>query len=322
MTKVTYLLLVWLLSFGAYAQPSTPLAIYTPDDLGKIQISVVIERNSDKLSSAQLSKLETKLLAIVTQSGASGEGYSSNFVMHPKFEIYDVQTVEGMRNLKVVDANLTLIVRQQSNNAVFATYTARLQGSATNESQAIDNAISKVNPSDAQLKAFINEAKNKIIKFYDGKCLQISKEADRLANTGDIERAMAVLANVPVEAENCYTQLENQAINLFKRYQKRHCNQIMLQANARIAANAFCSGLKLLALVDPESPCFTDAKKVIASTESKINEIERREWELILLQTKNQFELNKYYINAVRDMTVAYYNRRPEVRVSIHNFLF
>lgn len=321
--NIYVLLLAALLTTRTASAQLTSSAANGPSasDLGKIALSVVVESNADKLSSSQLSKLESKLLAIAARNGVSGQGYEGNFVLTPKFEVFNVQTVEGMRSLKVVDADLNLLVRQNTTSMVFATYTTKLQGSGTSENEALDNAIQKINPANPELKGFMDEAKRKIIQFYNAKCGQILKESDRVANLGDYDKALAILTAVPVEAEQCYGQIEKQSISIFKRYQKKACNQQLLRAKAYIAGNQFLAGLETLALVDPESSCFAESKGVIAATERKINVEEQRYWGLIRQQMRNQFELNKLYIKAVRDMSVAYYSRRPDVRVTIHNFL-
>ena len=323
MHKYIVLVALFVSQLTGYAQTNGSLGgAFTADDLGKIALSVVVESNADKLSASQLSKLESKLLSIATRNGVSGQGYEGNFVLTPKFEIFNVQTVEGMRSLKVVDADLNLLVRQNANKMIFATYNTKLQGSGTSENEALDNAIQKINPANPELKSFMDEAKRKIIQFYNAKCGQILKESDRVANMGDYEKALAILTAVPVEAEQCYGQIEKQSISIFKRYQKKACNQQVQSAKAYIAGNQFLAGLEMLALVDPESACFAESKKLIASTESKINVEEQRYWSLVRQQMRNDFELNKLYIKAVRDVSVAYYSRRPDGRVTIHSFLY
>lgn len=60
-------------------------------EIGKISLSVVMPENVDGLDVSQLSKLETKIIQIVTNSGIGASGNNNSFVIYPKFAIYEKQ---------------------------------------------------------------------------------------------------------------------------------------------------------------------------------------------------------------------------------------
>ena len=159
MKKIYFTLIVLALSFSTFAQ--------TTNDIGKIALSVVINENIDDLNDSQLSKLETKISKIVTDFGLAAVGYNHNFIIYPKFAIYESKVVEGgIQNITVVTAELSLFIEQANNNLLFSTISKSLKGSGSNEDLAITNAIAKFNTNDPDFKSFIERGKLKIIAYY------------------------------------------------------------------------------------------------------------------------------------------------------------
>jgi hypothetical protein len=78
--------------------------------------------NVEGLNTSQLSKLETKISQIVVASGLAASGYNNNFVVYPKFAIYETNLVEGgMQNITVITSELSLFIKQVDNNIMFST---------------------------------------------------------------------------------------------------------------------------------------------------------------------------------------------------------
>lgn len=317
-------LIVWLalVTVGLRAQNAAELS---EADLGKIAISVQVPAQ-ERLTEAQRSRLESKLFQLVTCHGVSGDGPGGTFALIPQWAVTEVRTVEGMQNIKVVDAELNLLIRQTgsrtADNPVLASHSISLQGSAKTEQQAIENALSKLNPNDPAIGPFLGEAKRKIIQFYNARCGQVRTEAERVAATGDYEQALAILLSVPAEADGCYAQLEAVTARIYTRYLKRNCQGQLLQAKADVAGNQFLTGLQSAAQIDPESSCYREAQQFITSTESKINAEERRLWSAYREDRRNAYKLERQRIQAARPIVIAYYRRNPPAkRVTIHRFL-
>jgi len=159
MKKIYFTLIVLVLTFSSFAQ--------TTSVIGKIALSVVMPENVDGLNISQISKLQTKISQIVTISGLGASGYNSNFVIYPKFAIYESNIVEGgMQNINIVTAELSLFIKQVDNNLLFSTVSKPLKGSGRTKELAITNAISKIPTSDPEFKTFIATGKKRIIQYY------------------------------------------------------------------------------------------------------------------------------------------------------------
>jgi hypothetical protein len=295
-----------LIFIGAFTSAQTTNSQTSDSYLGTISLSVTTPDNPDKLNPSQTSKLQTKALAIATRNGIGGVSYSTNFVITPKLDIYDESVAEGMRNITVLTTELTLVIKQASNGLVFSTYSASIKGSGFNKDDALNNAISQINPADPKAKAFIEEGKNKILSFYNSKCNDIISEADKYSGMNNYERALAILMSVPVEATPCHDKIKDKSISVFKLYQKKQCQSQIQLAKSQIAGKQYRSALNTLAFIDPTASCFNESNILMTSAESKLTAEDKRLWEIEREKMKNKMEMEKYQIDAMKSVANSF----------------
>ena len=282
-------------------------------DIGKISLSVIMPDNVDGLDLSQLSKLETKITQIVTNSGLAATGNNNSFVIYPKFSVYESNIVEGgMQNITVVKCEVSLFVKQVDNNILFSSISKMLSGSGSNKSNALTNAISKININDNEFKTFVETAKTKIVKYYENKCSDIILKSESLSKKQAYEESLALLMSVPEEV-SCYSKVQEKSIVVYKAYQDQKCKILLAEANVSMAGNDNSKALETLALIDPSSTCFNDAKLIMKKLETKINVEQKRQLEFQMKVYDDQIALEKQRINAVKDIAVAYYKNQPSV---------
>ncbi|MBL4662228.1 MAG: hypothetical protein JKY22_01380 [Flavobacteriaceae bacterium] len=229
-------------------------------EINSISLSVILPDNSEFLTQKSLSKIESKIQHIVASNGISGKGYSNEFLIYPKFEIFDESIIEGMRNLVVIEVEFNLFIQQYSTKRIFSTYSKSLKGSGHTKEKAIANAISKISLSDKKLKEFINNGKTKMLTYYRNNCAQIIGDSDALIKTKKYQQAIALLSSIPREATECYISIQDKSIEAYNAYQKQMCKQNILKAKSKIANNEFSSALYTLSFIDVSSPALMKQK--------------------------------------------------------------
>ena len=285
----------------------------TKSEIGKIALSVVIPENIDNLDASQLSKLETKVSQIVTGAGLAASGTDKNFVIYPKFAIYESNIVEGgMQNITVVTTELTLIVKQVTNNIVYATTSLPLKGSGNSKNSAVTNSISKIPVTDPILKTFVETAKAKIILYYQENCTDIEKKAEVLAKNQNYEAALGTLMAVPEEVSGCYNQVLSRSMEIYKAYQNQKCSVQVQQAKVLIAAKDYTGALSIIGQIDPSASCFSAAEALAKSAAEKVDEEAKKQWDFKMKQYDNEVALEKQRIDAIKDIAVSYFNSQPK----------
>ena len=282
-------------------------------EIGKISLSVVMPENVDGLDVSQLSKLETKIIQIVTNSGIGASGNNNSFVIYPKFAIYENNVVEGgMQNIIVVKSELSLFIKQVENNVLFSSISKLISGSGSSKLAAMTNAISKIDINDTDFKTFVETGKGKIIKYYESKCSDIITKSESLVKKQDFEQALGLLMSVPEEVA-CYNKVQDKSIEVYKAYQNQKCNTLIHDVNISVTNNDYSKALETLNLIDPSSACFKDAQAIMKKIEGKIDAEQKRQLALQMKVYNDQVALEKLRINAVKDIAVAYYKNRPSV---------
>lgn len=280
-------------------------------DVGKISLLVVVPQTADRLSRSQLSKLESKIHRIVTANGLSGSGYNSNFVIYPKIEIYDEKLVEGMQNITVVETEFNLFIKQVDNNTIFSTYSKSINGSGFSKEKAINDAIKKIPTKDKSVQEFIAGAKDKIVAYYNEKCDDLIKDAQSQSKMKSHRQALAMYMSIPSEAK-CYDAAQANAITTYKAYQNQVCKKQIQQAEAAAANNNYSGALAWLGRIDPESGCSQQAKNLMNQMAKKVDADEKRDWDFMMKKYDDSVELEKYRIEAIRDILSAYFKSKPQ----------
>ena len=305
MIKKIIILWVVLVSYTVIAQNSDI-------EINNISLSVILPDNSEYLNRKSLSKIETKIQHIVTRNGISGQGYSNEFLIYPKFEIFDESVIEGMRNMVVVEIDFSLFIQQYSTRKVFSSYTSSLEGSGFSKEKAIVNAISKISTSNSELTDFINTGKQKILSYYENNCGQIIDDSNALIKMKKYQQAIALLSSIPKEAKNCYSSIQQKSIEAYNAYQKQVCNQNILNAKTKLAMNDYNGALYTLGYIDPSSTCSNEAESLIRISAKKVDEKERKSWNLMLQRYKDKMNMEKYRLEITKEISKAYYNSKPQ----------
>lgn len=286
-------------------------AAQSSSEVGKIALSVIMPENIDGLDASQLSKVESKIIQIVTNAGLAAIGYNNNFVIYPKFAVYETNVVEGgMENITVVTCELSLFIKQVDNNVLFSSISKPLKGSGKNKAVAINNAISKIPINDSDLSLFIKTGKEKIIAFYEEKCNDIIAKSESLVKMQDYEQAMGLLMTVPEEV-SCYQKVQEKSIEAYKAYQAQKCNAQLQVARTQLAANDYTGALSTLGQIDPSTPCFKDSQVLAANAGDKIDAEEKKKWDFKMKVYNDKIALEKQRLSNAKAVAIAYYKSRP-----------
>lgn len=283
------------------------------NDYGKIGLSVIMPDNVEGLDDTQLSKLETKVTNIVTESGISASGYNQNFVIYPKFSISDIKVVEGgMQNIHVAECELSLFIKETETNVLFSSISVPVKGSAAKKDLSVTNAITKINPSDVAYQKFIEKGKKKIVQYYEQRCDGIISKADQLSKTNRWEEALSLCFSVPEEVPSCYDKAKKKGLEIYAKYKDIKCADQIRNFKSLKAANKYHDAIAVLTEVDPGSNCFKEVNGLLKSIEASVDQEDKKHWDLMMLQYKDKVKLEELRIEAVKTIGVAFAKNQPK----------
>ncbi|HTJ11253.1 MAG TPA: hypothetical protein VL547_04490 [Dinghuibacter sp.] len=289
-------------------------ALFAQDTTGNATISLAVVMPSEikDLSDAQMSNLEDRIKDVVTMNGLSAEGGLDGFLIYPKLDINSTKTVQlTLGNMTVVQCTLSLYVRQyipNSSSILFSSFTRDIAGNGNSEAEAISNALTQIRPDDEAFQAFLARAKTRIIAYYVQNCERIMNEAQHAADLQSYDKAFALLLSIPKEATTCYSQVQQESVAIYMKKQRQDCNRYILEAKTFAAAHNYDSALLTLRKVDPESVCRDELANVLNDVVNRVDDNDKRSWELLIQQLHDNTEIAKARIETEAQMAQGYLN--------------
>lgn len=235
-----------------------------------LNISVIVPIQIEGLTYGQLSKLESKMLRMVSNHGIAGEGYTDKFILYPKYEIYDHKVVEGMQNVHVLDVELNLIVKEVKTGKVYSVFNQEITGDGYSKNEAINQSISQIKTRGDKIERFLQNAKTKILDYYRSNCDRLYDEADKMINQKRYNEAIALLYPIPIQVGgDCYKKIQRKLDEAYNGYLNETCEKNLVRAKAEISRNNKGSALEILGSIEVESNCHSSAQQLKSEIQTK-----------------------------------------------------
>ena len=181
----------------------------TLDDIGKIILGVKITPECTAETRLVETVLTNRLRVLITNTGYSAYGIENLFNLVPNIVVDDCSVAEGgMKNVYLLSATLFLTVQEETSAVVYSSCYYPLKGYGTSKEKALKDALSNLVLNDC---TFLQEAKTKILSYYQDKQSVISKQAENFVRNGQYDAAITCLLSIPEELSSCYAQALEQA---------------------------------------------------------------------------------------------------------------
>jgi len=205
----------------------------------------------------------------------------------------------------VLNLELGLYIGDGIRGSLFTSKTMNLKGVGVNENKAYISAVKRLNPNNKNIQSVLDEAKKKIMAYYNSNCESLIKEAQNLENQNRLQESLAILISVP-ENSSCFSRVERKVSSLYQKTIDRDCKKKLLLATSIWSANQDLNAANeaggVLASIDPYSEGFSQVQVLFSKIETRAKELGDRDWELTL----KKVELEKSAIQSARDVGIAF----------------
>lgn len=250
-----------------------------------IALSVIVpDRYTEGLNTAQRKKIQTKVTRMVSNYGMSGLDYLSQYLVYPKFEIFDHREVETqLRNVHTIEAELTLVVMEARTQKVYGTYNMELEGEDFSRSKAINKAIGRAKTKNEDIEAFMTKVRTKILADFQNNCSRLYRDAKAMIAGKKFEEAMNLISFAPVGISGeCDDNLQQLLEEAYEAHNRARCDELLSDAKRAIRFRHWYYGYYLLEYyMDEASDCFDSAQQlkqeIVQSDEIKGDETKLKE---------------------------------------------
>lgn len=282
------------------------------DDAQRIAITPYTEYSSS--FNAQVSKqLKNKMNQILTKQGLAGEP-GQRFIMVASINTLTEDIVVTTKEMYQYELEVNFIIGDGIDGIKYAMASQTVKGLGETKADAYIQALKKIKPNDPAWQQLVNDAKKKIIEYYNSKCDFIISEAQALAKQQKYDEALFKLMSVPDVCKACYDKCLAAAEPIFQSLIDNEGARLLAEAKAIWAAGQDVAAANeagaILAQINPQSKAYPQANALVAEIGKRVKELDKREWDFTLMVHKDNVDLKKAQIKAMRDVGVAFGNHQ------------
>jgi len=285
------------------------------NEAAKVVLNTYVSEDAGVVPSYAQSLLKDKLNEITSEYGMSVGGNNSNgrFYLTAKPVFVNKEVVASAPVMYAFNVDVILYIVDAADKIVFKTITINTKGSGNTETKAFNQAVRSLKVNNPLIKSFTEDGKQKIVSYYNSNCDIIKETAQSLANRNEYGEAFYLLTSIPSVCKDCYIKGLSLSEKIFLQYIEFDCNKKLNEArsiwNAKYTRVAAESAGQLLSQIYRNSKCYPEALKLGEEIKARLKQVDEREWDLIL---KQEIDLQKEFIQATRDIGVAWGNGQPK----------
>ncbi len=256
-------------------------------------------------SNEERAMLSSRLNNAVAQVGYGGEGSNPRFIIGPAITILSSEVTSGAPSLYSIEYEINFMVADLLEETIFASYTARFTGVGQSPTKSFINGFRDMDLNTSEFYSFLRIAEQKINEYYDANCDKLILQADAALKEGNIDAAFTILKNIPIEATACYKKVESRRTQVFSQYLRKNCNELLLKMKAELgkmndeSASGFNEeAMAYYALIEKDSPCYSEAEKIYQNYLKGLKPVQKRDWELKVKQMEQQMAYKTDSLNA------------------------
>lgn len=319
--KRILLLLALVLPLAAFCQQN---------DADRISISAVIPDYKD-IPAEALQNLEGKLQSLVTAQG-NADRQTDRFLITARVDVTNKDITQTAPPKVSMKMDITFIIGDVVEDKVYGTHTISTAGIGPNETKAYIQAFQRIKSNNPALQKFVGDTKQKILDYYNDNCQFIVSDAERKAQMGQYDEAIAQLVTVPTVCADCYTTCQAKSLEVYE--QRRQAEAAKLDKEGRelirqarsawsVKHDYECAqkALDLLAKVDPDAACVAEADKFVTEINDHLRKVEARQAAASAARAKQQWEFKmRQYEDNVADRRQAQADKTAILGALVNRF--
>jgi hypothetical protein len=207
--------------------------------------------------------LQKRLDRIVTKNGVGGSALNQRFILTASAVELTKDITPTEPPIYSYTLEINFVIGDVITGTKFAATSIERKGSGKSETKAYMKAIKSISPRSKKYNDFLEEAKTKIMEYYNANCDIVLKEASALGDQKKYDEAIAKLVAVPDVCKECYDKAMDQSTLIYKAKMENECQQNISQAKASIATDDWEGAASFIAGYTPDLACYTQVEGIL-----------------------------------------------------------
>lgn len=306
--KITILIILAMLFVSHYAKSQNQLG--KSDDLARLSLTAVVPDELKNIPTESKKMLTNKLNNIAAKNGLAGSATNPRFIITANANIETKDITPTAPPKTAITLSITFYIADAVSQIIFASTQISAKGVGNNETKAYNSALNSIAPTNTQIRAMIEEGKEKILEYYNSQCDIILKEAQSKADMKDFGYSFYILTSVPTVSKECYDKAMEMIPIVYKQYIDWKCDNDLTKAKAFWSQKDYTNALAHLAEISVESKCYEPAEILMKEIEVNLTEADRQEFRRQQVEDR-KMDMAQSKIDAVLEIaTTAIKNNR------------
>ncbi len=260
MKKIIFFLSVLMITSNSLKAQNN---LGSADDAARIPILAYVPNNLGDLTPIAQDALKSRLDRIVTRAGIGGASNNNRFILTAKIAELGKEISSTTPTIYFYNLEITLLVGDAVEGKLFGTTVIQTKGAGSTETRAYLDAIKEIKDQDPKYTTFIEQAKSKIIEYYNSNCDFIIKDADALASIKEYDEAIYKLASVPAVCKTCYGKCLDKIGIFYKAKMENECQTYIAKATTLMAQENYYEAAEVLSPILPDLTCYPKAQALM-----------------------------------------------------------
>ena len=264
--------------------------------------------------------LQTKLLQITTTNNVA-QGFDRRFIIVPRINVLsegETSTIPQKTSLRV---EFTFNIGDGVSSAIFKSARIEQTGVGDSHNKALYSAIRKIRDTDPILLQLIEDAKGRIIEYYNKEIPSIIARANNYIAQQDFEDAIMELAVVPSVCDK-YIEIQNLIQQCGAAILQRNNQQALTNAKAAWSANPTSAGAKeaqdyLASMVITSKEEEVAVNALLDDIRERMAVVEDMEMEFERLKMESQERIRAEEIQASAQTASSFFSMLPQLAYSV-----
>lgn len=296
-----------------------------------VKISVMVPND---FTQANQTLVQSKLLQIISRGGVSGVGGSPTIVIAPIFALLSESVTATAPPKTMLKYSLTLYIANIITGDVYGSTSIEITGVGDSSELALQNAISSISTSDANIARMIGESEQRIIDYYSQNGDQIIIEAQTATANNQYDVAIALLTSIPKECGELFDRAQAALAPIYEKNVALYADRALRQMRSALSIatpESFAEAMLYYQQIPQGTEARAQADELYNSTTSALDaerqaELQHaRELSDKEFEHKHESELLKLKMNAEGQEELlnkykkdAAYERLPWIRKVVH----
>lgn len=271
----------------------------------EIPMGIALPAQVEDMPSPARSYMLDKLRQMATANGISADLSGTQFFLSAKIHVLDKAILPGPPMQHSYTLAISLYVVDDYNQKIFSTATMEVKGIGNNENKAYINGIRRMNVNSSDIKSFIAEGKQKVLRYYDENYRTLLAKAASENSMKQYGKALNIALSVPPCSKG-YEQALQSAGRFYQAYINQQCQENLAKAktawNTRQDAAGAAEAGEYLSQIYPDAACHAEAMALYKDIKAKVKEDAKFE----MKQYNDAVAIEKQRLEMMKAVGVAY----------------